>query len=522
MRCVMGTELAAGVEKSGDPSNGNPSNEDEARKSQKGQFEARKPFLCYNCQEPGHTAARCNKPRVVFSYVSGSDRDLELLRPYLHELQVNGKPCRVLRDSAATMDVVHPSYVTTSDFTGKVVWIKQLLEKHSVCLPMARVRITGPFGELVTEAAVSQTVPLEYPYLFSNRSDFLLRERGQQLGGGLVQSCTRSKSRQLAPLLTSDPERKAADGEQALPELEAEKRDEGVRVVEQPDLVALESVRRPNAPAKKAEEDGIIKGSLVAPASRNFGPLLRVDRVSLTVEQKSDPSASGFRGTAQEIARINVTGHEKGGLFYRRYKDRIFTSRNHVKIDHYDFSICTLISTGGWKVTRDPNVDAPVAVKGNLWIGFDDAESLANKVQLALDKGLAGAMVWSIETDDFRGKCGRGKNPLQEAIRKALLLNASEPETTSEPTMTTSEPTMTTPEPTMTTSQRLTRSPVTNSPGLFTCVSEDRFPDPDTDTGYIWCVRRGSDFQLFKMRCPRGTFFRRHTRRCDHAYKKAL
>uniref|UniRef100_A0A4D5S383 Putative chitinase n=1 Tax=Ixodes scapularis TaxID=6945 RepID=A0A4D5S383_IXOSC len=184
--------------------------------------------------------------------------------------------------------------------------------------------------------------------------------------------------------------------------------------------------------------------------------------------------------------------------------------------------ICTLISTGGWKVTRDPNVNAPVAVKGNLWIGFDDAESLANKVQLALDKGLAGAMVWSIETDDFRGKCGRGKNPLQEAIRKALLLNASEPETTSEPTMTTSDPTMTTPEPTMTTSQHLTRSPVTNSPGLFKCVSEDRFPDPNTDTGYIWCVRRGSDFQLFKMRCPRGTFFRKHTRRCDHVYKNAL
>ncbi|SBO14988.1 SCAN domain protein [Anaplasma phagocytophilum] len=300
-------------EKSAEHSNG-----DEARKSQTGQFEARKPFLCYNCQEPGHTAARCKKPRVVFSTVTGSDEDLELLRPYLHELQVNGKPCRVLRDSAATMDVVHPSFVTTSDFTGKVVWIKQLLEKHSVCLPMATVRITGPFGELVTEAAVSQTVPLEYPYLFSNRSEFLLRERGQQLGEGLVQSGTRSKSRQLAPLLTSDPEPEAAVGEQALPQFEAEKRDERDQVVEQPDLVALESVRRPNEPAKKAEEDGISERSLVAPASRNFGPLLRADGVSLTVEQKSDPSVSGFRGTAQEIARTNVTGHEKGRLFYRR------------------------------------------------------------------------------------------------------------------------------------------------------------------------------------------------------------
>ncbi|CAN7948561.1 unnamed protein product, partial [Ixodes hexagonus] len=145
------------------------------------------------------------------------------------------------------MDVVHPSYVTTSNFTGEVAWIKQLLEEHSVCLPMARVKVSGPFGELLTEAAVSQTVPLEYPYLFSNRSDRLLRERGQQLGEGIVQALTRSKSRQLAPQLTCDPKPETADGEQALPELEAEKRNEGEPVaVERPGLVARGSVRSSN------------------------------------------------------------------------------------------------------------------------------------------------------------------------------------------------------------------------------------------------------------------------------------
>ncbi|XP_040360535.1 uncharacterized protein LOC121048362 [Ixodes scapularis] len=221
------------------------------------------------------------------------------------------------------MDVVHPSYVTASDFTGEVAWIKQVLEEHSVCLPMARVKITGPFGELETEAAVSQTVPSEYPYLFSNRSDFLLRERGQQLGEGLVQALTRSKSRQLAPLLTSKPEPEAANGVQALPELEAEKRDEGDQVVEQPDLVAPESVRGPNASAQEAEEDGVVEGSLLAPTSRNFDRLLRVDRASLTAEQKSDPSLSRLHDTAKEgIARANVTVHEKDGLLYRHYKDR--------------------------------------------------------------------------------------------------------------------------------------------------------------------------------------------------------
>ncbi|KAH7976053.1 hypothetical protein HPB52_008525 [Rhipicephalus sanguineus] len=44
----------------------------------------------------------------------------------------------VLRDSAATMDVVHPSYVSAKDFTGECAWIRQVVQEHSVCLPLAR------------------------------------------------------------------------------------------------------------------------------------------------------------------------------------------------------------------------------------------------------------------------------------------------------------------------------------------------------------------------------------------------
>lgn len=123
------------------------------------------------------------------------DENLELLRPYLHDLHVHGKTCRVLRDSAATMDIVHPSYVTVDDFTGEVAWIKQVVEKHSACLPMAKVKISGPFEELVTEAAVSEFLSLQYPYIFSKRSDQLLREKGLKLGEGVVQALTRSQAR---------------------------------------------------------------------------------------------------------------------------------------------------------------------------------------------------------------------------------------------------------------------------------------------------------------------------------------
>ncbi|CAN7937357.1 unnamed protein product, partial [Ixodes hexagonus] len=42
--------------------------------------------------------------------------------------------------------------------------------------------------------------------------------------------------------------------------------------------------------------------------------------------------------------------------------------------------ICSLISSPGWKMTRNPNVNAPFAVNGDQWIGYEDAESLRAKV----------------------------------------------------------------------------------------------------------------------------------------------
>ncbi|KAG0415992.1 hypothetical protein HPB47_006833 [Ixodes persulcatus] len=131
-------------------------------------FEARRPLTCYNCQTPGHVAAGCREPKVVFAYVNDGEENLRLLEPYLRDLTVNGRQCRVLRDSAATMDVIHSSYVDSTKFTGECAWIKQVVEEHSVCLPIAKVRIEGPFGALETEAAVSAYLPLGYPYLFSN------------------------------------------------------------------------------------------------------------------------------------------------------------------------------------------------------------------------------------------------------------------------------------------------------------------------------------------------------------------
>ncbi|XP_077516774.1 uncharacterized protein LOC144127751 [Amblyomma americanum] len=216
------------------------------------------------------------------------------------------------------MDVVHPSYVTSEDFTGGVTWIKQVLEEHSVCLPMARVEISGPFGKLVTEAAVSKTVPLEYPYLFSNRSDRLLRERGQIFGEGKVQALTRSKTRQLAAQLTQD----LGQGEA---EIGAEPE------IMEPNLVAeqgVEVVARSgdiDAAAAPSEQQEIepVGASILAPTSHSFERLLEIDRDMLKAEEKNDRSLRRLHATAEKgIARRNITILEKGGLLYRHHRDR--------------------------------------------------------------------------------------------------------------------------------------------------------------------------------------------------------
>ncbi|KAH6946729.1 hypothetical protein HPB50_014769 [Hyalomma asiaticum] len=170
-------------------------------------FESKKPLLCFRCQEPGHIAAGCRKPKLVFSVTGSDDENMQLLRPYLRDLVVNGKDCKVLRDSGTTMDIVHPDYVEATHFTGECAWIRQVAQKNSICLPIAKVTIEGPFGVLETEAAVSPNLPTQYPYLFSNKSDMLLKKRGLSFGEFVVQAITRSKARELAA-------ERAGEGEQ--------------------------------------------------------------------------------------------------------------------------------------------------------------------------------------------------------------------------------------------------------------------------------------------------------------------
>lgn len=64
----------------------------------------------------------------------------------------------------------------------------------------------------------------------------------------------------------------------------------------------------------------------------------------------------------------------------------------------------------------------PISVKGNQWIGYDNARSVKIKAEYAEGKRLGGVMVWSLEQEDAQNVCGAGKYPLLTAIRQGLRL----------------------------------------------------------------------------------------------------
>ncbi|KAG9509815.1 Acidic mammalian chitinase, partial [Fragariocoptes setiger] len=124
-----------------------------------------------------------------------------------------------------------------------------------------------------------------------------------------------------------------------------------------------------------------------------------------------------------------------------------------------------------WTVVRDPHYLAPYAYNDRQWVGYDDVQSLTLKTQFAKSQGLGGIMMWSIETDDFRGHCHGEKFPLLNNIKR--VLNGAQ--TTIPTTTTTMRPTSMTSTPTPL-APSTSRRPLTTKPPTTTL-------HPTTTTG---------------------------------------
>ena len=85
------------------------------------------------------------------------------------------------------------------------------------------------------------------------------------------------------------------------------------------------------------------------------------------------------------------------------------------------YEICDLVQNKGWKVVHDPTGSmGSYAYKDTQWVSFDDSKMIQYKSQYVKNMGLGGAMIWALDLDDFRNKCGCESHPLLKTINREL------------------------------------------------------------------------------------------------------
>uniref|UniRef100_A0A665TMT2 chitinase n=1 Tax=Echeneis naucrates TaxID=173247 RepID=A0A665TMT2_ECHNA len=136
------------------------------------------------------------------------------------------------------------------------------------------------------------------------------------------------------------------------------------------------------------------------------------------------------------------------------------------------YEICLYIKGGSIHNITDQSV--PFAVTENQWVGFDDKQSFEAKVVIS-SNGFGGALVWSLDLDDFTGKfCNSGKFPLISFLNRLLLQGPSD-----------------------------------------ACIGKNGgvVANPADETTFFNC---GVDGQIFLQHCVVGLVFRQSCDCCDH------
>ncbi|CAN8025163.1 unnamed protein product [Ixodes persulcatus] len=167
---------------------------------------------------------------------------------------------------------------------------------------MARVTISGPFGKLETEAAVSKNMPQSCPYLFSDKSDQMLREKGLAFSERTVHALTRARARQITAEAAC-PREESNSGEPELAENEHPLFDTVNDAVCGPDF---------EPGVSEAEGDRALRNEQEGSELDNPGG-----------HQQRDLSLKQLRDTVREgVSRKNISFYERARLLYRTYRDR--------------------------------------------------------------------------------------------------------------------------------------------------------------------------------------------------------
>ncbi|XP_035213611.1 chitinase-3-like protein 1 [Stegodyphus dumicola] len=191
--------------------------------------------------------------------------------------------------------------------------------------------------------------------------------------------------------------------------------------------------------------------------------------------------------------------------------------------------ICKMLrNEKDWKIVVEKYTKAPYAVKDRQWIGYDDIESISHKVDYLLQMKLGGGMIWSIETDDFRGNCHGFRYPLLRAINERLNGRSVphhrekdlEKDNSISPTKFISS---SSPMPSSTrrqtastrTAKATTEKPQDND---LPCPRTGYFRHPDNCKVFYFCqainTAKGMGYQRFVFKCGAGTVFSETLRIC--------
>ncbi|GBN90321.1 hypothetical protein AVEN_52507-1 [Araneus ventricosus] len=91
---------------------------------------------------------------------------------------VNNVHMPISRNAGASIDLVSRNHVSSEDFTGENVWVKQPLDLNFTCLPFARIELqSSDFGRIVTKATVIEAVFKDGVYLLGNRTADLIAKQ---------------------------------------------------------------------------------------------------------------------------------------------------------------------------------------------------------------------------------------------------------------------------------------------------------------------------------------------------------
>jgi len=188
--------------------------------------------------------------------------------------------------------------------------------------------------------------------------------------------------------------------------------------------------------------------------------------------------------------------------------------------------ICKDLTTPGsnWSVVWEKCHQAPYMFKGDRWVSYDNERSVILKANYAFEQKLGGVMVWSIETDDFKGLCNGVKFPLLHALNNALSLKTKGVESEEEEackssdyqterTIVTSAPYVP-PETSSDISENnlIPETPTSYSGGV--CISPNE-PNPDpTDCSQFYLCANGVPHL---MTCRPGTLYSAGLMTCDHS-----